>query len=232
VRRLTPRQDPKGTTMPRDTSVVTPERFAEGLTYAEFLAQATVNADKFEHYHRTSPLTADDLAFFAEAVARPDGLAKIMAIAEAWCGDVYRELPTVARIAEASGAELRIFLREQNPDIMDEFLSNEGQSRAIPVVVFYRRDHRYLTHFTERAAVAHQDLADAQAAVTADLQLPAGTKLGTAPQDQRQAFIAALIARIEPRLPEWQRAAIQEMRSLLATALKTTEAAAGARVTA
>lgn len=208
--------------MARETTVVTPERFAQGLTYAEFLAQATVNLDKFERSYRTSPLTADDLAFFREAAARPDGPAKIMAIAEAWCGDVYRELPTAVRIAEATGAELRIFLRDQHPDIMDEFLSNGGRSRAIPIIAFYTRDHRYLTHFTERAAVAHAELAAAQAAVAAELRLPAGTKLGSVPAEQRQAFLGGLVARIEPRLPDWQRAAIAEMRALLAEALKTT----------
>ena len=65
------------------TTVVTPARYAEGLTYADFLAQAKVNVDKFEEYYRTSPLTADDLAFFAKAAALPDGPAEILALAEA-----------------------------------------------------------------------------------------------------------------------------------------------------
>jgi hypothetical protein len=30
------------------TTVVTPARYAQGLTYANFLAQAAVNVDKFE----------------------------------------------------------------------------------------------------------------------------------------------------------------------------------------
>src|SRR5580658_4094002 len=127
------------------TIVVTPVRFAQGLSYAGFIEQATVNRDKFEESYKTVPLTEDDLAFFRKAAALPRGPAKILAIAEAWCGDVYRELPTLARIAEASGMDLRVFLRDQNPDIMDEFLSNDGKSRAIPVFVFYTRDTRYIT---------------------------------------------------------------------------------------
>src|SRR5271154_5279700 len=107
------------------TTVVTPARFAQGLSYADFLAQATVNRDKFELYYNDSPLSTQDISFFKTAAASPNGPAKILALAEAWCGDVYRELPTMARIAEATGIDLRIFLRDENADIMDEFLANE-----------------------------------------------------------------------------------------------------------
>ena len=203
------------------TTVVTPARYAEGLTYADFLAQAKVNVDKFEGYYRTSPLTADDLAFFAKAAALPDGPAEILALAEAWCGDVYRELPTIVRIAEATGMTLRIFLRDENPDIMDEFLSNNGKSRAIPVFVFYTRDHRYIAHFTERSAGAHAELAAILDQVKSEMDLPPGTTIATVPDDRRQAFIQEVIARIRPRFPEWRKEAIVEMRQLLSTALRT-----------
>jgi hypothetical protein len=96
-----------------------------------------VNRDKFEQNYNNPVLTADDRIFFQKASQHPDGPRKLLVIAEAWCGDVYRELPTAVRIAESAGIDLRIFLRDENPDIMDEFLSNNGKSRAIPVFVFY-----------------------------------------------------------------------------------------------
>src|SRR3984885_4396446 len=101
--------------MPTATTVVTSARYAKGLTYANFLANAAVNVDKFEQNYKSAPLSAEDLAFFKRAAAQPNGPAKIVAIAEAWCGDVYRELPTMARIAEATGLDLRVFLRDENP---------------------------------------------------------------------------------------------------------------------
>jgi len=202
------------------TTVVTPERFAQGLTWADFLAQATVNRDKFEKYYNESALTADDLAFFKKAAALPNGPARIMAIAEAWCGDVYRELPTLARIAEATGADLRIFLRDENPDIMDEFLSNNGKSRAIPVFVFYTKETRYITHFLERSAGAHKELAAIIEEVRSKLNLPEGTTFANAPEASKQVFLREVISHIQPRFPEWRKESIQEMRALLATALK------------
>ncbi len=201
------------------TTVVTPARFEQGLTYADFLAQATVNRDKFEKYYSESALTADDLAFFKKAAALPDGPARIMAIAEAWCGDVYRELPTLARIAEATGADLRIFLRDENPDIMDEFLSNNGKSRAIPVFVFYTKETRYITHFLERSAGAHKELAAIIDEVRTKLDLPEGTTFANAPEASKQLFLREVISRIQPRFPEWRKESIKEMRAMLASAL-------------
>jgi hypothetical protein len=201
------------------TTVVTPARFEQGLRYADFLAQATVNRDKFELYYKESPLTADDISFFKRAAALPNGPAKILALAEAWCGDVYRELPTVARIAEATGMDLRIFLRDENPDIMDEFLSNDGKSRAIPVFVFYTRDIRYITHFTERSKGAHAELAAISSEVKSEMSLPPEATFATVPEAVRQPFLRAVIARIKPRFPVWQNESIKEMRALLSAAL-------------
>jgi hypothetical protein len=205
--------------MLQTTSVVTPERFNQGLSYANFLAQATVNRDKFEQFYNDSALTADDISFFKKAAALPNGPAKILALAEAWCGDVYRELPTAARIADAAGIELRIFLRDQNSDIMDEFLSNNGKSRAIPVFVFYTKETRYITHFTERSAGAHIELATIMNEVKSQLNLPPTATFGTVPESEKQVFLREVIKRIAPRFPEWRKESIKEMRQFLSAAL-------------
>lgn len=207
------------TAMPSTTTVVTPVRFAQGLTYGDFLAQAAVNRDKFESNYKDAPLTADDIAFFKNAAAKPNGPVKVLAIAEAWCGDVYRELPTMARIAEAAGMTLRVFLRDQNADIMDEFLLN-GKSRAIPVFVFYTDDLHYIAHFTERSQSAHAELAAIADQVKAQLNLPPDAAFGTLPEADRQAFLKELIPRLQPRSDQWRKDAIQEMRQLLSAAVK------------
>jgi hypothetical protein len=207
------------TAMPSTTTVVTPARFAQGLTYADFLAQAAVNRDKFEANYKDVPLTADDIAFFKNAAAKPNGPVKVLAIAEAWCGDVYRELPSMARIAEAAGMTLRVFLRDQNADLMDEFLLN-GHKRAIPVFAFYTDDLRYIAHFTERSQSAHTELAVIADQVKAHLNLPADAAFGTLPEADRQTFLKELIPRLQPRSEQWRKDAIQEMRQLLSAALK------------
>ncbi|HTW68037.1 MAG TPA: thioredoxin family protein [Bryobacteraceae bacterium] len=205
--------------MPAATTVITPARFDQGLTYGDFLAQSVVNVDKFQENYKSAPLSQEDLAFFKRAASMPRGPANILAIAEAWCGDVYRELPTVARIADACGMRLRVFLRDQNPDIMDEFLSNDGKSRAIPVFVFYTSDMQYITHFTERSEGAHRELAEILDQIKTKMGLPQETTFATAPEDKRQDLLRELIARIQPRSDDWRKEAIKEMRFLLSSAL-------------
>lgn len=196
-----------------------------GLSYADFVAQAAINQDKFNESYGSVPLTEDDFAFFRKATALPGGPKKILALAEAWCGDVYRELPTVARISEATGADLRIFLRDQNPDVMDEFLSNNGKARAIPVFVFYTEDLQKITHFTERSASAHAGLSKAMGEVKTQLHLPETATFGTLSDADRPVFLRELIAKVQPHLNQWRKDAIAEIRESLTAALGISNAA-------
>ena len=144
-------------------SVVTPERFASGLTWEQYLEHIARNRDKFEYNYRETELTDGDVAAFRELAARANGPARLLALGEDWCPDVFRGLPVVARIAEAAGMELRIFPRDDNLDIMQEFL-NHGEHQSIPVLVFYTRDHRYIAHWIERPAKANAEMGEVQKA--------------------------------------------------------------------
>ena len=138
-------------------SVVTAQRFAAGLTYREYMESVQRNRAKFEYNYSETHLADDDARAFRELASRPDGTARVLALAEDWCPDVFRGLPVIARIAEAAGMELRIFPRDQNLDIMNEFL-NQGEHQSIPVFVFYTRDQRCLAHWIERPALANEQM--------------------------------------------------------------------------
>jgi len=141
-------------------SVVTPERFASGLTWSQYLNERVQrNREKFEYNYRETVLTDDDVTAFRGLVERADGPARVLALGEDWCPDVVRGLPVMACIAEASGMELRIFPRDDNLDIMSEFL-NHGEAQSIPTFVFYTRDHRYIAHWIERPATANEQMAE------------------------------------------------------------------------
>ena len=126
---------------------ITRERFETGLTYDQFKAQMTQNRERFEANERGVPLTPDDLAAFRR-LPRP---LNVLAIGEDWCGDVIANLPILGRIAAESGGKLnlRVFLRDQNPDIMDQYLLR-GEFKAIPVFVFFDDDFNELGRFIER----------------------------------------------------------------------------------
>jgi len=56
-------------------------------------------------------------------------------ITELWCGDSAQTLPIIAKLAEAQSdkIELRIILRDDHVDIMDQYLTNGG--RSIPKLI-------------------------------------------------------------------------------------------------
>ena len=140
-------------------SVVTPERFGSGISYEEYLGRIQRNREKFEYNYQETVLADDDVAALRSLVARAGGPAKVMALGEDWCPDVFRGLPVMARIAEAAGMELRMFPRDDNLDIMGEFL-NHGEHQSIPVFVFYTSDHRYIAHWIERPAKANAEMGE------------------------------------------------------------------------
>lgn len=143
--------------MVQQVSVVTPERFASGMTYQNYIAQIGVNQDRFQQNYENTKLTSEQTARYKELMARPNGPAKLLVLGEDWCPDVYRGMPVAARIAEATGLELRVFPRDQHVDIMNEFLK-EGQFQSIPTLVFYTKDHKYILHWIERAQKANDEL--------------------------------------------------------------------------
>ena len=140
-------------------SVVTPERFAAGLTWEQYRERIKRNREKFEYNYGETVIADEDAEAFRALAARQDGPAKVLALGEDWCPDVFRGLPVMVRIAEAAGMELRIFPRDDNLDIMNEFL-NRGESQSIPTFVFYTRDHRYIAHWIERPAKANAELGE------------------------------------------------------------------------
>ena len=196
--------------MAEQTSVVTPERYGQGFTYPDYIAQINVNKDMFEKYTETAAdaMTADDVAFFTKAASMEGGAARMMVIGEDWCPDVYRGMPVFNRVAESAGMELRVFPRDEHLDIMDEFL-NRGEFRSIPTAVFYTKDGDYLCHWIERPAVGYAE--GAQFTEEARKELPAGAE---------EAEVRAIARpRTLERYPAWQRATVEEMRAMLAEKL-------------
>jgi hypothetical protein len=125
---------------------VTRERFDTGLTYDQYKAQMTQNRERLEANERGLQVDPDDLAAF-KRLPRP---LDVLVLAEDWCGDVIANLPIIGRLAADSGKlNLRVFPRDQHPDIMDQYLLR-GQFKSIPVFVFFDDDFHELGRFVER----------------------------------------------------------------------------------
>lgn len=115
--------------MDRTTTVVTPERYASGMTFEEYLAyvaspenlrregSATGETRRdwsgwMRDWYQSFRLSDAQAAAVRWLAAQPDGPRRILAISEEWSSDCRRDMPMLQRLAEAGGLELRIFRRD------------------------------------------------------------------------------------------------------------------------
>ena len=118
-------------------SVVTPERFARGRTFDEYVKYVgspenlareafsayhpdagsiggprTDNSAIFQDRYARARLTEAQAAAITWLAAQPGGPASILVISEDWSSDCRRDVPMLARLAAAGGLALRIFNRD------------------------------------------------------------------------------------------------------------------------
>jgi hypothetical protein len=114
--------------------VITPERFAKGMTFEEYaafvgspgnLGREGFDIRRFSHVrprvdwsaylrerHAKARLTDEQVAAIRWLAAQPGGPAKALVISEDWSSDCRRDVPYLASLAEAGGLELRSFARD------------------------------------------------------------------------------------------------------------------------
>ena len=83
---------------------------------------------------KTYKVDADQMA----ALKSKDFHGKILIISEPWCGDASATVPAVSKFFEAAGNEVRIFLRDSDSTLIDQFLTDGSQS--IPKVLILNED--------------------------------------------------------------------------------------------
>jgi hypothetical protein len=175
---------------------MTPERFAQGMTFDDYvkfagspenLAREGFDIRRFSlvrprvdwsgylrERHAKARLTGEQAAAIKWLAAQPGGPAKVAVIAEDWSSDCRRDVPYLARLAEAGGLELRIFTRDGetmlrkglpdpaaggNADLVLEYANEkDGQKWAsVPVAVFFNRDFVELYRYVEYPAIYRKD---------------------------------------------------------------------------
>jgi hypothetical protein len=121
--------------------------WAQGLSYADF--RALMHDLHAKEMVTGTNQSADLLAYsilneqrmnridkhgvIAEVVPSTE-IKRILVITEGWCGDSAQILPYMHKWALSNGHVIRIVLRDENLDLMDQFLTNGA--RAVPMFLF------------------------------------------------------------------------------------------------
>ena len=188
-------------------------RFATGLTYDQYKEQMTRNRDRLEANEARVEIDPDDLAAYRSL----HGPIHVLALAEDWCGDVIANLPVLGKLARESGTlDLRIFLRDENTDLMQRYL-NQGKFESIPVFAFFDDSFTELGVFTERPATVTERRVEQRKQIHAEHPEfgAAGSPPDALPEDARAALTAEITRRRDADVAWANREVVRALRQIV-----------------
>jgi hypothetical protein len=129
----------------RVPGVMTRERFEQGMTLEQYIDHMSVNRERFVEALDEATIGPED----TRVLERLGKVRRVLVLSEDWCGTCLAHVPYVARLVEGDGSiEMRLFPRDQNPDVMDQYLK-KGLYRSIPVFVFFDEHMNEVARFIE-----------------------------------------------------------------------------------
>ena len=109
--------------------------FNEGKTTNDdnrdsMLHYTKLNMQRMNKWDKIAKLTEASIDQM-QSIANPETW---IVLTEGWCGDAAHALPILHKLSEASDkVEVKYILRDEHPELMDQFLTNGG--RSIPKVI-------------------------------------------------------------------------------------------------
>ncbi|MBM7587595.1 hypothetical protein JOC86_004169 [Bacillus pakistanensis] len=105
--------------------------FEMGMTPEEYIHSMSVNKENLETIYKGFQLPLEDE--FIQGVKEQN--LKVIVLTEDWCGDAMVNIPVLLKLTENLDMDVRLLLRDQNLELMDQYLTN-GTSRSIPIFIF------------------------------------------------------------------------------------------------
>lgn len=83
-----------------------------------------------------------------------------LVLTESWCGDASQSMPAMNALAQlADGIDFKVILRDEHPELMDRFLTNNA--RSIPKLLVWDRDREeVIATWGPRPSIATQMVND------------------------------------------------------------------------
>ncbi len=106
--------------------------FEKGQMFEQYRSSMKVNQSELTTVYEQLELTEDDQHFLHNLQSRK---WRGIVLTADWCGDAALNVPIIQRMAEVSQIELRFLNRDENLELMDQYLTNQT-SRSIPIFIF------------------------------------------------------------------------------------------------
>ena len=136
----------------KNAKVITSDIIQNGYNYSEYIKlienllaeNKTTGTDNSEFMVEYTRLNMQRMKRLEKTTLLVEGLREVLGnikkdmvwvvITEGWCGDAAQIVPLIAEIARNSNKiQLSLILRDEHPEVMDQYLTNGG--RSIPKLV-------------------------------------------------------------------------------------------------
>lgn len=190
---------------------LTQEKFNQGMTFEQALEKMPRNKPQIEKNEGLVKLADADLAPWRSLSQNYN----VMVLVIDPCPDVYTNLPIINAIAKQTGKlNIRVFMREENKDLMSEFMN--GPYESVPVIAFYDQQFNLKNVFIERP----KSVTDLRAQKTEEIQRstpefgPVGKAAAEMPEDVRGRFSTAINEMRAATLDFYIKESIREFREV------------------
>lgn len=114
------------------------EWYETGISKEEYASDLDTHRESFEHIYHNFQVPESDIA----TLQQHDGV-RALVLAEVWCGHCMLDIPIFLHIAEKANIPVKFFRRDENLELMEQYLTNE--KRIIPIIIFIDKDGKELT---------------------------------------------------------------------------------------
>lgn len=128
-----------------------------GQNHSEaYLNYTRMNEQRMSRWDKTISIS-EGMKELVASISKPQVW---LVLTEAWCGDAAQNIPYLVKLAELNPLiKLRFILRDEHPEVMDEYLTNG--TRSIPKLIAFPEDlSQVLFEWGPRPQTAHELLLD------------------------------------------------------------------------
>ena len=118
----------------------------------EYIDSMTVNKDNVLTIYNAFTLPSSDDRINQ---LKDSSYSKVLVISEDWCGDAMMNLPILKRISESLQLKVRVFHRDEDTNLIDQYLTN-GTARSIPIFIFMNDQFEQVSVWGPRAREAQE----------------------------------------------------------------------------
>lgn len=111
--------------------------YEKGISKEAYMERLDKHREAFHYIYNKFSIPVEDVELFHQT-----NDIRVIALAAEWCGHCMLDIPILLRICEQANLPIRFLIRDDNLELMDQYLTDE--KRYIPIFIFVDRNGKEL----------------------------------------------------------------------------------------